>query len=198
MNNHRPLISFITLALITMTLPVVSTWQFINNAMAETEEIKTTPAAKEEATISKAAEGKQFQDWILKCGGDGLKDDQCYIIQTVFIKESGLRLLEVAAGYLGPDGSPWMFFVMPLGIFLPAGMAFNIDGGDEIKQPIRICLPDGCKASVALEDKLLAVLKEGSKVRVAFLDGNTQKQITVDISLKGFTDAYSALATDKR
>ena len=198
MNNHRPLISFITLALITMTLPGTSAWQFINSAMAEADEIKNTPSPKEEATISKAAEGKQFQDWILKCGGDGLKDDQCYIIQTVFIKESGLRLLEVAAGYLGPDGSPWMFFVMPLGIFLPAGMAFNIDGGDEIKQPIRICLPDGCKASVALEDKLLAVLKEGSKVRVAFLDGNTQKQITVDISLKGFTDAYSALATGKR
>ena len=156
-----------------------------------------TPAPKEDATISKAAAGKQFQNWILKCGGEGLKEDQCYIMQTVSIKESGLRLLEVAAGNLGPDGSPWMFFVMPLGIFLPAGMAFNIDGGEEIKQPIRICLPDGCKASVALEDKLLDTLKEGSKLRAAFMEGNTQKQITVDVSLKGFTDAYSALATDK-
>jgi invasion protein IalB len=156
----------------------------IADVMAETDDKK--PALEE-------TEGKQFKDWILKCGGEGLKDDKCYIVQNIFIQESGLRILGVAAGYLGPDDSPWLFFTMPLGIFLPTGMVFNIDDGEEIKPPIRICLPDGCKASIKLEGKLLNALKKGNKAKVAFLDGNTQKQITVEVSLKGFSRGFVAL-----
>jgi invasion protein IalB len=174
----QKIISMLALLLV-LSVPIL-----IPPAMAETDDKK--PAQEE-------TEGKQFKDWILKCGGEGLKDDQCYIVQNIFVQESGLRLLGVAASYLGPDNSPWLFFTMPLGIFLPTGMVFNIDGGEEIKPPIRICLPDGCKASVKLEKKLLNVLKKGNKAKVAFLDGNTQKQITVEVSLSGFSAGFAAL-----
>jgi len=171
------------------------TQSFLCNVVyAETKnKKKVTPDKKTESVTKKEATTKQFKDWMYQCGGEGLKDDQCYIVQNIYIQESGLRLLGMAVGYLGPDDNPWLFFTLPLGIYLPAGMIFNIDDGDVHKQPIRVCLPDGCKTNISLDKKLLWALKKGKKAKVAFLDGNTQKQITVEVSLNGFSKGFGAL-----
>ncbi len=173
---------------------LLAQWLPCDVALAETNNKKeATPDKKTESVKNKETTNKQFQDWIYQCGGEGLNDDQCYIMQNIFIQDSDLRLLGVAVGYLGPDDSPWLFFTLPLGVYLPAGMVFNIDGGDENKLPIRICLSDGCKSSIGLDKKLLNALKKGNKAKVAFLDGNSQKQIIVEISLAGFSRGFSAL-----
>jgi len=165
-----------------------------NIAQAETKnknephsDIKTDPVK------NKQPKNKQFQDWVYQCGAEGLKDDKCYIMQNIFIKESGLRLLGVAIGYVGPNKSPWLLLTIPLGVFLPAGMSLDIDGGEEIKIPLRICLPDGCTSSIKLDKNLLTTMKKGSKANVVFVDGKTQKQIKVVVSLTGFTRAFLAL-----
>ncbi len=173
---------------------LLAQWLPCDVALAETNNKKEdTPDKKTESVKNKETTNKQFHDWIYQCGGEGLNDDQCYIMQNIFIQESDLRLLSVAVGYLGPDDSLWLFFTLPLGVYLPAGMVFNIDGGDENKLPIRICLPDGCKSSIGLDEKLLNALKKGNKAKVAFLDGNSQKQITVEVSLAGFSRGFAAL-----
>lgn len=165
-----------------------------NVAFAETEnKNETTSNNKTESVVDKKTTKKQFQDWIYQCGGKGIKDEKCFIMQNIFIQESGLRLLGVAVGYLGPDDSPWLFFTMPLGIFLPAGIVFNIDGTNENKLPIHICLPDGCKSSARLDKELLNSLQKGNKIKVAFKDGNTRKQITMEVSLAGFSRGFAAL-----
>ncbi len=173
---------------------LLAQWLLYDVALAETKNKKEAiPDKKTESVKNKETTHKQFQDWIYRCGGEGLNDDQCYIMQNIFIRESDLRLLSVAVGYLGTDDSPWLFFTLPLGIYLPTGMVFNIDGGNENKLPVHICLPDGCKSSIGLDKKLLSALKKGNKAKVVFLDGNSQKQITVDVSLAGFSKSFAAL-----
>jgi len=44
-----------------------------------------------------------------------------------------------------------------------------------------------------LDKKLIWTLKQGKQAKVAFLDGNTQKQITVEVSLAGFSNGFGAL-----
>ncbi len=191
--NNKIKTSRIT-GLLLFILLLLSQWLLFDVALAETKNKKeATPDKKNESVKNKETTKKQFQDWIYQCGGEGLNDDQCYIMQNIFIQDSDLRLLGVAVGYLGPDDSPWFFFTLPLGIYLPAGMVFNIDGGNENKLPIRVCLADGCKSSIGLDKKLLNALKKGNKVKVAFLDGNSQKQITVEVSLAGFSRGFAAL-----
>jgi len=83
-------------------------------ALAETKNKKeVTPDKKTESVTDNETTNKQFQDWIYQCGGEGLKDEQCFIMQSIFIQESGLRLLSLAVGYLGPDDSPWLFLTAP-------------------------------------------------------------------------------------
>ena len=167
-------------------------------ALAETKnKQETTPDKKTESVADKETTNKQFQDWTYRCGGKGLKDEQCFITQSI-LQESGMRLLGVAVGYLGPDDSPWLILTTPLGIFLPAGIVFNIEDGDENKLPISTCKPDGCRASMSLDKKLIWAMKMGGQAKVAYLDGDTRKQITVEVSLAGFTKGLEALGTKRK
>jgi len=165
-----------------------------NVALAETENNKeTTTDKKTESVTDKKTTSKQYNDWILQCGGEGLKEDQCYITQNISIQKSGTRSVRVVASYQGPENKPLMIFILPLGILLPTGMTFNIDDGEKNKLPIRICLPGGCKVRMILNKKLIGALKKGNQATVTFVGGKTRKQIIVEISLNGFTKAMSAL-----
>jgi invasion protein IalB len=180
--------------LILFTCLMMTQYFLCEIALAETINKKVgTPDKKAKSIADKVTEKKQFDDWVLKCGGKGIKDDPCFIMQDLFIKKSGQRLLRVAVGYLGPDNKPMLFLTTPLGIFLPPGIAISIDDRDGHKTPFRVCIPKGCKASIMLNKKLIGALKKGNQMKVAFFDGGTQKQITVEISLTGFSKGFGAL-----
>ena len=172
-------------------------------ALAETKnKQEITPDKETESIAEKETTNKEFQDWTYQCGGEGLKDEDCFIMQNIFRQESEFRLLRVAVGYLGPDDSPWLFLTTPLGIFLPAGIVFNIvrmgKGGEEYKTPLHLCMPAGCRAIVRLDKELIWAMKMGGQAKVAFLDNNTRKQITVEVSLAGFTKGLEALDTKRK
>lgn len=172
-------------------------------ALAETKnKQEITHDKKTESIAEKETTNKEFQDWTYQCGGEGLKDEDCFIMQNIFRQESEFRLLRVAVGYLGPDDSPWLFLTTPLGIFLPAGIVFNIvrmgKGGEEYKTPLHLCMPAGCRAIVRLDKELIWAMKMGGQAKVAFLDNNTRKQITVEVSLAGFTKGLEALDTKRK
>ena len=171
--------------------------------LAETKnKQEITPDKKTESVAEKETTNKEFQDWTYQCGGEGLKDEDCFIMQNIFRQGSEFRLLRVAVGYLGPDDSPWLFLTTPLGIFLPAGIVFNIvrmgKGGEEYKTPLHLCMPAGCRAIVRLDKELIWAMKMGGQAKVAFLDNNTRKQITVEVSLAGFTKGLEALDTKRK
>ena len=109
------------------------------------------------------------------------------------ITESGQRLLTLAAGYLGPKGEPWITLSVPLGMFLPAGVALKVDEEERFDVPFKICTAKGCDAGNPLDEVLLKSMKSGLVARIAFLDGITRRQITVPVSLKGFAAAFRTL-----
>jgi len=185
-----PLLAMMLLVVFSIPQPFGA--YLINETFAGTGN-KEDITIQEQNTQATEQQGKKYKDWLLACGGEGLLEEQCYIYQNIFIQDSGLRILAITAGFLGQDNSAWLFFTLPLGVFLPSGMAFNIDDGEEIRPQIRICVADGCKGSIKLDEKLIDMFKKGKAGKVFFLDGNTQKQLTVGFSLKGFSKAFNAL-----
>jgi invasion protein IalB len=137
--------------------------------------------------------GTVFNDWRLACGGPGLRDDQCYIMQTLTATDTKQRVLAVVAGNLGPEAKPILYFTLPLGIYLPAGMAFNIDGSEEFRAEVSVCLADGCKAMIEIDNKLRDLLNAGKQVKVAFLDAASRQQVLLEVSLLGFASGFAAL-----
>ncbi len=143
-------------------------------------------------------DGQAFEDWMVKCeggagqGGDGTAE-RCFAFQNIVYTQSGERLVTLAAGYLGPKGEPWITLSVPLGMFLPAGVALKVDEEERFDVPFKICTAKGCEAGNTLNDAQLRSLKSGLVARIGFLDGITQRQVTVPVSLKGFADAFRTL-----
>ncbi len=138
-------------------------------------------------------DGQAFQDWTVKCeGGDG-GTERCVAFQNIVVTQSRQQLLTVAAGYLGPKGEPWVILTVPLGVLLQSGVALKVDEGPRFDAVFKICTAKGCEAGISPEDDVLWLMESGLVARIAFLDGITGRQITVPVSLKGFSAAFQAL-----
>ncbi len=138
-------------------------------------------------------DGQVFQDWMVKCeGGEGVAE-RCVAFQNIVVTQSRQQLLVLAAGYLGPKGEPWLVLTVPLGVLLQAGVALKADEAQRFDAPFKICTAKGCEAGILLDDILLRNLRAGLVARIAFMDGITGRQITVPVSLKGFSAAFRTL-----
>ncbi len=130
---------------------------------------------------------------MINCEDETGKAESCVAFQNIVITESRQQLLTVVAGYLGPKGEPWVVLTLPLGIFLPPGVVLKVDEGQQYDAPIKICTAKGCDAGIPLDDELLWLMKAGLVARVAFMDGTARNQITVPVSLAGFSAAFRTL-----
>lgn len=78
----------------------------------------------------------------------------------------------------------------PLGVLIPYGVRAKVDDGDVVPVPLLRCLNDNCAARAPLAEEAVDRLKKGSKATFGFF---LQDEVLVDISLNGFTAAYSDL-----
>lgn len=131
-----------------------------------------------------------FESWRLSCEGG---KPPCFISQSIQLTDTGQRILRVMAGNLGPEERPVLHLTVPLGIYIPLGVALRVDDDPQRKAEVHTCTADGCEALLLLDPELLAALAGGKLTQVAFLDAVTRRQITVAVPLAGFGLAYTAL-----
>ncbi len=140
-----------------------------------------------------SAREKDFQDWRLRCERKSDNDpERCFIMQIAKTLKNKRDILRIGVRYLEPEKPAMIFLTLPLGIYLPDGLLFLVDGGEILNISVEICMANGCHTRMALEGALLKTLKGGRQATLTFYDGQQQK-ITVPISLAGFTAAYAAL-----
>ncbi len=139
------------------------------------------------------AREKDYQDWRLRCERQKDEDpERCFIMQIAKTKEGNRDVLRIGVRYPEPDKPAMVFLTLPLGVYLPTSLRFQIDKGETLKVPLEICLPNGCHTRMALVGELLQSLKNGRQAILTFRDSQ-QREIIVPISLAGFTAALAAL-----
>ena len=79
----------------------------------------------------------------------------------------------------------------PLGILIPYGVRIKIDGKDAGGIPLERCLPAGCVSRLPIGDEAVSKMKKGGKAVFTFV---LDKEVPVNISLRGFTKAYNNLS----
>lgn len=118
----------------------------------------------------------------------------CGIVQATRNEERqniGLSLVLVKTKQDGKDVV--MVRVMaPIGVFLPMGVALEIDGEAISRVPFTRCAPQICMAMGSASDETLTKLKKG-KLATFFIYDNPGAGIPMKIDLKGFSDALAAL-----
>ena len=150
--------------------------------------------AQEQVSPSEPAQ-KPGSAWIVNCstGGTGA-DLQCQMSQNLTESKSGQRVLTVTVRKETKDSGLAMLFVLPHGLFIPAGATFQIDQGEKKQVAIQTSDQNGAYAATPLTSDLLAALKAGTTLNVG-MESVTRKPVTIPVTLAGFTAAADKLAT---
>lgn len=132
-----------------------------------------------------------IKDWTLRCvQPEGAPAEQCILVQDVKNPSTEQPVMQVAAGYWGPERRRGLVITLPLGVILQQGIELQIDGQSQTRTPYVTCPPNGCQSHVLLDDALLAKLKGGSRGTIIFTDPLGRPE-QVNFSLSGFTAGFA-------
>ncbi len=120
---------------------------------------------------------------------------QCGMVQTVKSKERqnvGLSVILFRIKRKDKPEGTLMRVLAPSGVFLPNGLALEVDNKGLGRIGFLRCLPNGCIAQAELDKKLLKALTTGGKANFIIYEA-PGRGLALSVSLKGFTAAYKAL-----
>jgi len=122
---------------------------------------------------------------------------QCGMVQTVKSKERqnvGLSVIVFRTKRKDKSAGGMLRVLAPSGVFLPNGLAMEIDGKAQGRIGFLRCLPNGCIAQAELTKKLMKSLRTGKKMNFIIYEA-PGRGLALAVSLKGFSAAYKALKT---
>lgn len=188
MNLRKPLVAGFAVAALMLS-PLSAYAQ--EAAPAEAPAVEA-PAAEAPAATGAAAAAPGGTNWLKVC--DPLPDGQkaCIMRQVVLANGQFLgsfllrddpgqesRLLAVAA--------------VPLGVLLPFGLTWQIDGAKPIRVPYMLCDPTSCATQLVINEQYVNSLKKGGTLKLTAKNRQNQ-DLTIEITLAGFTAAYDGEA----
>lgn len=155
------------------------------------------PAGTARAAAADARKAQKFKDWTVECEPANAKHGRrCVLAQNLRGKNGDKvrQLMSTVVGRFGGEVGFAILFTVPLGVFLPAGLVLEVDGGNDKKRlDYQFCTRSGCRAALKLDDHWLGRLKAGSKATVT-IEGARHKDIALPLSLHGFTDGLAKVA----
>jgi invasion protein IalB len=153
------------------------------------------PAAADPATETIGT----FGAWQVQCGeasptADQPAKRQCGMIQIAQSeknKEIGLSLIIVKAKQ-GDKTVTMMRVMAPIGVYLPTGVALEIDGNAVGRVPFTRCRPQICEAFAESSPETLAKLRKGTTANFIIYEA-PGLGIPMKMSLEGFASAIDLL-----
>ena len=175
---------------------------------AATAEAPAAPAEAPAAAAAAPAAGEPqvggyyvaqtFDSWQMRCIKTDNGADPCELYQLMKDGEGNsvaeMTLIPLANGGQAAAGAT---VVSPLETDLQNGITLKVDSGAAKAYPFNFCAPVGCVSRVGLTADELAGLKRGNTATISVLPYGAPKEaaVNLNLSLKGFTAAYSALET---
>ena len=187
MNIRKPLVAGFAVAALMLS-PLAAYAQEATPAEAPAAEAPAAETPATDAAAAPADAAAASQNWLKVC--DPLPDGQqaCIMRQVVLANGQFLgsfllrddpgqesRLLAVAA--------------VPLGVLLPFGLTWQIDGAKPIRVPYMLCDPTSCATQLVINEQYVNSLKKGNTLKLTAKNRQNQ-DLTIEITLSGFTAAY--------
>ncbi len=131
--------------------------------------------------------------WQINCGSTTDPNKlECQMLQNLTETKTGQRVLTVTIRKQGADGQRGMIFMLPHGIFLPAGATYQVDQGEKVAAVIQTADQNGSYVAVPLGEALVGALKKGTTLNVGMETAN-RSPVTLPVSLTGFAATYDKL-----
>ena len=152
-----------------------------------------TPAAPADGAAAPAtpaaAPAAPGQNWLKVC--DPLKDGKgkaCIMRQVVVANGQFLGSF-LLRDDPGQESRLHAVAAVPLGVLLPFGLTWQIDGGKPIRVPFMLCDPTSCATQLVINEAYVNSLKKGGVLKLT-AKNRQNKDLVIDITLAGFTSVY--------
>jgi len=141
-------------------------------------------------------------DWKIQCENQPKPDaqgqtvKQCAMVQTARSEKNtklGLTTVFVRGKQNGKEVT-MMRILAPIGVYLPTGVALEIDGGAVGRIPFMRCLPQICMAFGEAGTQTLDKFRKGTAANFIIYEA-PGIGMPIKISLNGFSDAFKALGS---
>ncbi len=155
---------------------------------------QTTPnAAPVPATPTENASPTPVPGWAPRCGSISRDAPlECAIEQTAVLTKTGQTVVLVNIRVPSDTRAPVITIQLPLGLFLPAGAAVQVDDGKTTNFQIQTCEQRGCYAGGPLAADLIAAMKSGKEFKVSF-QNLSKESIAIPLPLNDFASAYDKI-----
>jgi invasion protein IalB len=149
-------------------------------------------AQQETVLGGNGADAAQPAAWASQCVADARNGDpDCSVFHRV-VAQTG-QLVGSMTVRIAPGGEPVLVISAPLGLYLPAGISYSIDGAAPRVLEIQTCDQSGCFARQPVSSEILNEMFRGQKIDITF--SNMERQaITLSFPLGGFSGAYLRIA----
>lgn len=131
-----------------------------------------------------------IRNWNYTCEGNGA----CQAFLGIRIADESVVAWSIQKSQ--KTGEVTSIIRVPLGVILQAGVRVYTADDAFFSLDYRICLPDGCSASVVLDDAIRKQLGSVDTVRVVYFTqapGEEAKSLSFGLSVKGVTEVFEAL-----
>lgn len=156
----------------------------------------TGPKTQETANEGEMYLAANFEQWQQRCVKTKDGSDPCELYQL--LKDgTGNSVAEISMFPLPPGGkaAAGATIIVPLETLLTANLTLAIDGTQPKVYPYTTCGQIGCVARVGFTADEVAQFKKGAKAVLTLVPfAAPDKKVNLDISLKGFTSGYDAVA----
>lgn len=143
---------------------------------------------------------ESFDSWELRCVRTASGVDPCQLYQL--LKDgSGNSVAEVGLFTLpeGGEAVAGATVIAPLETLLTAGLRIGVDEAQPKVYPFSFCSAAGCVARVGFTAAEVDALKKGNKAIVTIVPAVApDNTVALDLSLKGFTAGYDAVAAAQK
>jgi invasion protein IalB len=159
---------------------------------AATAQDASSAAASSAPAPTAAANGTPSgpgQNWLKIC--DPIKDGQRACILRQVVVTSGNQFLGSFLLRDDPGQQSRLLAVaaVPLGVLLPFGVTWQIDGGKPIRVPYMLCDPQSCATQLVVNEAYVNSLKKGTKLTLT-AKNRKNEDLVISIDLQGFTQVY--------
>ena len=111
-------------------------------------------AGRADAADTQGAIKDKHGDWVTRCETPpGAEHEQCAIVLSVVDQERPNLILVVIVLNTADRKARLMRVIAPLGVLLPPGVSLRIDDADAGRLSFLQCLPNGCVAQLAMDER---------------------------------------------
>jgi invasion protein IalB len=153
----------------------------------------TAGLAQDKATAGNTPE----QNWLKVCdpipAGQKAAGQKACILRQVVVANNQFLGSFLLRDDPGQESRLLAVAAVPLGVLLPFGLTWQIDGQKPIRVPYMLCDPQSCASQLVINEQYIQALKKGATLSL-IAKSRANKDLVVNISLGGFGPVYDGQA----